>query len=120
MRPTLDRTGFGWLEIEGVRHENDVIIRLDGTVEKRKKKLSKRIYGSSHTISLEEAEHTYDEGAILLIIGSGQYDRVRLSQEATDYFRELGVEVALQATPDAIGVWNDAPEGSIGLFHLTC
>ena len=52
MRPHLDGTGFGWIEIEGVRHGNDVLIRLDGTVEKRKKKLSKQIYGTSHTISL--------------------------------------------------------------------
>jgi hypothetical protein len=47
MRSQLDRTGFGWLEIDGERYEHDVLIRLDGTVEKRKKKLSKRVYGTN-------------------------------------------------------------------------
>jgi hypothetical protein len=120
MRPHLDRTGFGWLEIEGERHDNDVLIRLDGSIEKRKKKLSKQIYGTSHTISLAEAEHIAQEGATVLVIGSGQYDRVRLSEEATEYFRQEGIEVRLLATPDAIDVWNDAADGCIGLFHLTC
>ncbi len=120
MRPHLDGTGFGWLEIDGERHDNDVLIRLDGTVEKRKKKLSKQIYGTSHTISLDEAKHVAEEGATALIIGSGQYDRVRLSEEAAEYFQQLEVEVRLLATPDAIDVWNDTADGCIGLFRLTC
>jgi hypothetical protein len=116
----LDGTGFGWLEIEGRRHEHDVLIRLDGAVEKRKKKLSKRVYGTSHTVSLDEAKHIYEDGATTLIVGSGQYDRVRLSEEAADYFRRRDVEVQLLPTPEAIVAWNDAPQKSIGLFHVTC
>jgi hypothetical protein len=120
MRPHLDCTGFGWLEIDGERYEHDVLIRLDGTVEKRKKKLSKRVYGTSHTISLEEAEHVHEDKATMLIVGSGQYDNIRLSEEATEYFQRRDVEVRLFATPEAIAAWNDAPNKSIGLFHVTC
>jgi hypothetical protein len=116
----LDRTGFGWLEIDGERYEHDVLIRLDSTVEKRKKKLSKRVYGTSHTISLEEAEHIHEDKATTLIVGSGQHDNVRLSEEATEYFQRRDVEVRLFATPEAIAAWNDAPKKSIGLFHVTC
>jgi hypothetical protein len=120
MSPHLNRTGFGWLEVDGERHEHDVLIRLDGAVKKRKKKLSKRVYGTSHTISVDEAKHVYEAGATTLIIGSGQYDRVRLSEEAAEYFRQREVEVRLLPTPEAIAAWNDAPEKSIGLFHVTC
>ncbi len=120
MRPHLDRTGFGWLEIDGERHEHDVLIRLDGTVEKRKKKLSKRVYGTSHTISLDEAKHIDEPGATTLIVGSGQHDTVRLSEEAAEYFQRRGVEVRLLSTLEAIAVWNDAPKKSIGVFHVTC
>jgi hypothetical protein len=50
---------------------HDVIIRLNGQPEKRKKKLSKAIYpqdtlkgcGTSHIISLAEAEHVFEKGA---------------------------------------------------------
>lgn len=56
-------------------------------VKKRKKKLSKEQYGTSHTVSLAEAEHIFDESAERLIIGSGQYGNVKLSDEAERYFK---------------------------------
>jgi hypothetical protein len=120
MRPRLDGTGFGWLEIGGQRYEHDVLIRLSGKVKKRKKKLSKRIYGTSHTVSLDEARYIFEQGATTLVVGSGQYDSVRLSPEAEAYFGRRRCAVRLLPTPEAIAAWNDAPEGSIGLFHVTC
>ncbi len=74
----------------------------------------------ARTVSLDEAKHIYEDGATTLIVGSGQYDRVRLSEEAADYFRRRDVEVQLLPTPEAIVAWNDAPQKSIGLFHVTC
>ena len=120
MSPRIDRTGFGWLEIDGQRYEHDVLIRLGGKIKRRKKKLSKRIYGTSHTISLDEARHIFEADARTLIIGSGQYGNVRLSPEAEQYFREQECEVRLAPTPEAIALWNDAPRTAIGLFHVTC
>ena len=119
-RPRCSDTGFGWIEIDGVRYEHDVMIRLDGTIEKRKKKLSKRIYGTSHTISLDEAKHVYEKGARVLVVGTGQGDNVRLSPEAEEYFERHGCRVRLVATPAALEVWDEAGEYAIGLFHVTC
>ena len=96
MRPHVDRSEFGWIEIDGRRYEYDVLLRRDGTGEKRKKRLSKRIYGTSHTISLDEAKHVYETGASTLIVGSGPYGCVRLSDEAADYFARHEVEVRAQ------------------------
>jgi hypothetical protein len=120
MRPHLDATGFGWLDIDGERYEHDVLIRLDGRIRKRRKKLSKQVYGTSHTVSLEEAEHVYEKGARLLVLGTGQHDSVRLSPEAEAYFERHRCEVCLVPTPDAIARWNTAPGSTIGLFHVTC
>jgi len=55
MKPRIDRTRFGSVTIDGTVFEHDVIIRLHGQVKKRKKRLSKAVYGTSHTISLAEA-----------------------------------------------------------------
>jgi hypothetical protein len=55
-----------------------------------------------------------------LIVGSGQYDRVRLSAEAQAYFDARGVEVIGLTTPQAVQRWNEAPDNTIGLFHVTC
>jgi hypothetical protein len=75
MEPRIDRTQFGSVTIDGKVFDHDVIIRLGGQVKKRKKKLSKAVYGTSHTMSLAEAEHLYQDGAERLLIGSGQEGR---------------------------------------------
>jgi len=120
MKPKIEATSFGSITIDGREIENDVILTLDGAVKKRKKKLSKRVYGTSHTISLDEAKYVHEDGAELLIIGTGQYDLVRLSEEAQAYLRKHNCQTKLAATPDAIGVWNKAKGKVIGLFHVTC
>ena len=120
MKPKIEATSFGSITVGGRKVGNDVILRLDGSVKKRKKKLSKRIYGTSHTISLDEAKHVYEEGAELLIIGTGQYDLVRLSEEAQAYLRKQDCRTKLAATPEAIHIWNKAQDKVIGLFHVAC
>ena len=120
MRPLIDATSFGSITIGGRKIENDVIQTLEGSVQKRKKKLSKKVYGTSHKISLEEAKYVYEKGAEMLIIGAGQYRRVGLSDEAEKYLNKKGCRVKLLATSKAIQAWNTAGENAIGLFHVTC
>ncbi len=120
MKPQIDKTEFGWILIEDAKFKHDVIIRLSGQVKKRKKKLSKAIYGTSHTISLDEAKHVYEEGAERLVIGAGQFGLVKLSDEAADYFERQGCRVELHPTPQAVQAWNEAKGDVIGLFHVTC
>jgi hypothetical protein len=120
MKPQIDRTRFGSITIDGEVYERDVIIRLNGKVKKRKKKLSKAVYGTSHTISLDEAKHVREKGAERIIIGAGQYGMVELSDEAAGYFAKKHCEVELLPMKQAIEAWNDAKGKVIGLFHVTC
>jgi hypothetical protein len=120
MKPSIDQTAFGSITIEGTDFEHDVLIRLGGQIEKRKKKLSKAIYGTSHIVSLDEAKHVYEKGTKRLIVGSGQYGNVELSEEADDYFKRKQCEVELLPTPEAIRAWNEAKGDVVGLFHVTC
>ena len=120
MKPKIDRTMFGSITIEGEIYNRDVMIRLSGKVKKRKKKLSKRVYGTSHTISLDEAKHVYQKGAERLIIGSGQFGLVGLSDEAAEYFERKGCQVDLVPMKEVVEVWNEAQGPVIGLFHITC
>jgi hypothetical protein len=120
MKPTINSTCFGSIIIAGKTFENDVVIRLDGEVKKRKKKLSKAIFGTSHIISLDEAVDIFEKGAEKLIIGTGQSGLVKLSDEAADYFKNMKCAVHLLPTPEAIMKWNEADGSIIGLFHVTC
>ena len=47
----IDETQFGSITIAGKTYEHDVVVRLSDKVVKRKKKLSERLYGTSHTVS---------------------------------------------------------------------
>jgi len=120
MKPKIDDTEFGSITIDGERIEHDVLISVSGEVAKRKKKLSKAVYGTSHIVSLAEAEYIYEKGAERLIVGAGQNGMVELSAEAADYFAKKKVEVDLSPTPEAIAHWNEAKGPVIGLFHVTC
>jgi hypothetical protein len=119
-RPVIDDTSFGSISVDGVPYDHDIIITLEGKVKKRKKKLSKSVYGTSHTLSLPEIEYVYQEEAKAIIIGSGQYGVTRLSEEALSFLAERGCPVSIQSTPEAIMEWNSLDGKQIGLFHITC
>ena len=116
----IERTSFGSITIDGETYEHDVIIRLSGEVVKRKKKLSKKYYGTSHVISKDEAKFVFEKGCEQIVIGSGQMGNVNLSPEAEAYFAKAGCKVLLQPTPEAIGEFNGSRARKVGLFHVTC
>jgi hypothetical protein len=120
MEPVIDHTSFGSIIISGKTYDHDVVIDLVGEVKKRKKKLSKKIYGTSHKVSLEEAKYIMKEGAEVVIIGNGQYGALELSDEAKDYFNKKTCRVKLLPTPDAVKAWNTETGNAVAMFHITC
>jgi hypothetical protein len=104
----IERTTFGTITIDGKTYEHDVIIRLSGEVARRKKKLSKKYYGTSHVLSKDEAKFVFENGCERLILGSGQMGNVHLSPEAEAYFAKKGCTVLLQPTPRAIHTFNNS------------
>ena len=116
----IEGTSFGSITIDGKTYDHDVLIRLDGTIAKRKKKLSKKLYGTSHVVSADEAKFVFEKGSELLVLGSGQEGNVRLSPEAETYLTKKGCKVVIQLTPEALRVFNNARGKKIGLFHVTC
>jgi hypothetical protein len=116
----IENTKFGTITIDGKTYGHDVIIRLSGKVVKRKKKLSKKHYGTSHVLSKDEAKFVFERGCEQLILGSGQMGNVHLSPEAEAYFAKKGCSVLLQPTPEAVRAFNGSHAKKIGLFHVTC
>ena len=116
----IESTTFGTITMDGKTYDHDVVVRLSGEVVKRKKKLSKKYYGTSHILSRDEAKFVFEKGCEQLIVGSGQIGNVRLSPEAETYFAKKNCKVLLQPTPEAIHVFNRSTAKKIGLFHVTC
>lgn len=120
MNPTVNKTSFGSITISGNNYDHDVVIDLKGKVKKRKKKLSKEVYGTSHKVSLAEAEYIMDKGAEMIIIGNGQYGALEISDEAREYFIKKNCQVRQLQTPDAIDEWNKKSGKVVAMFHVTC
>jgi len=116
----INGTGFGSITIDSKTYDHDVVVRLSHQVVKRKKKLSKRVYGTSHTVSEDEARFVYEKGCKELIFGTGQYGSAALSQEAAAFLEEMGCRVVAAPTPKAIKTFNECRKPKIGLFHVTC
>ena len=116
----IESTTFGAITIDGTTYQHDVVVRLSGEVVKRKKKLSRNLYGTSHVLSKDEAKFLFEKGCDQVVIGSGQMGNVHLSPEAEAYFERKGCEVLLKSTPEAIRIFNRSRAKRIGLFHVTC
>ncbi|MEH2527088.1 MULTISPECIES: Mth938-like domain-containing protein [unclassified Bradyrhizobium] len=116
----IDSTIFGAITIDGKIYQHDVVVRLSGEVVKRKKKLSKKLYGTSHVLSKDEAKFLFEKGCAQVVIGSGQMGNVHLSSEAEAYFERKGCEVVLKPTPETIQMFNRSRAKRNGLFHVTC
>ena len=120
MTPVINNTEFGSITVDEERYDHDIIITLDGKVKKRKKKLSKVVFGTSHTISLDEIRYTYQDKSEGIVIGSGQYGVAKLSNEASEFLNNKHCKILLRPTPEAILEWNLTEGKWIGLFHITC
>jgi hypothetical protein len=116
----IDRTEFGSITVDGETYDHDVVIGLSGGVTKRKKRLSKEQYGTSHIISKAEAKSVFEKGCAVIIIGAGQEGNVRLSPEAREYFKKHGCQIVVEPTPRAIKTFNQSRTHKIGLMHVTC
>jgi hypothetical protein len=116
----IDDTEFGSITIAGKTYEHDVVIRLSDKVVKRKKKLSKRLYGTSHTVSEDEARFVFEKGCKELIFGTGQYGNAALSPEAAAFLKKKGCKVIAKRTPKALKIYNLTRKPKVGLFHVTC
>jgi len=120
MIPKIKHTSFGSIAVEDMEYDFDILIDSQGKIKKRKKKLSKAIYGTSHTLSKEEVKYVYEKNTSEMIIGSGQYGMVNLSEEAEFFLKKKKCTPVLLPTPEAIQYWNKHKGKAVGLFHITC
>jgi hypothetical protein len=114
------KTGFGWIEIGGIRFGHDVIIHADGRVSKRKKKASKKFRDRfGHTpLSEEELGFLADEKPEIVYVGSGQYGDLPVTPDAGTLIASFhGV---LMPTPEILPVLEKEQRRFVAILHVTC
>ena len=114
------KSEFGWIEIDQVRYEHDVIIHRDGSVTKRSKKKSKEMKSTyGHTpLSDQELEVLKKEKPEIVYIGTGQYGDLPITPEAE---RELcRFETVIRPTPEILDMLKKEHRSFIAIIHVTC
>jgi hypothetical protein len=114
------KTGFGWIETGGIRYDHDIVIHTDGSITKRKKKLSKpqkEQYG--HTpLSGEEITGLLGEHPAVVYIGTGQYGDLPLTPDATRLLEPF-VSV-IKPTPEILSLIKQEQKSYVAVLHVTC
>ena len=116
----IDETSFGQVTIGRHIYETDMYILANGEIKKRKKKLAKEIYGTSHKIGPVELKKICKGRPKKVFIGTGQSGAAELTQEGLEYLHKFGIESCVQTTPKVIEEYNKFSQPKAALIHVTC
>ncbi len=110
--------GFGSVEIDGERYENDVVVS-NGRVEKRKKKLSKHLKEKYGHTPLSLAENIPWD-CETLIIGTGESGALPVLDEVKTEAEKRKINLVIMKTEDACIELEKAGGKTNALLHITC
>jgi len=111
--------GFGSIEVEGRKYENDIVID-GGRVRERKKKPSKP-YRDEYGHTPLSADEELPWGGGRLIIGTGAYGSLPVMPQVLDEARRRGVDLAATSTKDACRLIESLDRREVhAVLHVTC
>jgi hypothetical protein len=114
------KTRNGWVEIDEIRYDHDVIIHLNRNVTKRSKKKSKKLktqYG--HTpLAGHELEFLDEEKPEVVFIGTGQYGDLPITVDAHQILVQY--ESIIRPTPEILEKLAEETRPSVAILHVSC
>jgi len=114
---------FGMVKFADKKYKYDIIVHLDGSVDKRNKNPSRRKYGTSHILAAEEIEDLIGENPEVLVVGCGQYSVLKVGEDAVELLSAKKVELVDLPTQQAIDEFNRLKNQGrkvTAIVHVTC
>jgi hypothetical protein len=112
----IDDTGFGWISVDNIRYNHDIIIFTDGKIKNRYEGFK----GDSHSLSKEEAEKLIAGGTETIVVGTGQSGVLSIPEESKEFLTKKKIKLIAEKTPQAIKTFNALTGKKSALFHITC
>jgi len=109
---------FGFIRIDGVTYEHDIVIDR-GQVRKRKKKQSKKFRGNFGHTPLS-AEEDIPWKCQTLVIGTGESGSLPVMDEVGQAANRRKVKLLVLPTSQAIEQLELHPEECNAILHVTC
>ena len=114
------KTRNGWVEIDRIRYDYDVIIHTDRRVTKRSKKEAKKFkkkYGHTPLIA-EELDVIVQENPELVYIGTGQYGDLPVAPDAREILKNY--YPVIRPTPEILDLIADETRPFVAVLHVNC
>jgi len=116
--PQIEWIGLGEIQINGHRYTQDVVVRGDGSIKKRRRKLSRQVYGDAHMVSVEEVKQICRSSPHVLVVGTGTEGRLSLGHDACLWLDRQGIRFVQKATPAAVLEYKALKGPRALLLHL--
>ena len=105
---------FGEMVIDGMAYHNDLIIFPDHLISDWRRQ-------SGHILISQDTPDVFDQKPDILIIGTGRFGRMTLSDEFILKIKSLSIELYATNTIDAVAVFNRCDiNNKTGVFNLSC
>lgn len=108
------------ISIGGKVYTTDILVRGDGKVKKRGRKLSKEDLQESHDIGFEELERACKGSPMLLFIGTGHDGNAALTPQGEEFLRQRRIAFSALPTAKAVEAFNRAKGRKAAVFHVSC
>lgn len=108
---------FGVIKVGGKRFERDLILYSTGKVR------SNWWRKEGHVVSLEDLSEILADPPDVLVIGTGYYGFVKVTEGAREGLKRAGVELVEAATKRACDLYNELCRSGrkvAAALHLTC
>jgi hypothetical protein len=114
------KSEFGWIEIDKIRYDYDVIIHGNGSVTKRSKKKSKDLKSTyGHTpLSEYELDFLKKEQPEKVFIGTGQYGDLPLTSNAENVLSRF--KTIIRPTQEILDILKKEHRSFVAIIHVTC
>lgn len=116
----LMKTRYGWVEIDHVRYDYDIIIHPDRRITRRSKKKSRKLRKEYGHTPLSEYDLAFlkHEAPEIIFIGTGQFGDMPITREAHRILS--GYETCVSPTPDILDRIADERRPFAALLHVAC
>ena len=113
--PLIESYSFGRMSIDGHKYSSDVLIypeRVEAGWWRRE----------GHNLQLADLQAVLECSPDVLVIGTGTFGRMSVSQELKDRLEGQGIRLVVARTPKAVREYNEIRgQGTVAAaFHLTC
>jgi hypothetical protein len=114
------KASFGSVKLFGRTYEKDIVVHVDGSVTKRKKKMSKPykpVYG--HTpLSGRELGFLEEEKPEVVFVGTGYESALPITEDAQRMLAKF--KTIIMPTPDVVEEIEHGRNKMVAIIHVTC